>query len=157
MAEVRTPETRVSQGIGGGLGENRPTGVDRPIIFFDGVCGLCNRFVDFVVRRDSRGVFHFAPLQGETARHHLDEADIQDLKTVVLIDDAGTFRKSDAVLRILKQLGGFWRFVAAVLWAVPRPVRDLGYSWIAGNRYAIFGKKETCRLPTVAERERFLP
>ncbi len=127
-----------------------------PVIFFDGVCGLCNRFVDFVIRRDSRGVFRFATLQGETARERLAEADVRDLKTVVLIDREGTHRKSAAVLRVLGRLGGFWRGAAAVLWFVPRPLRDFAYSWIASNRYAIFGKKETCRLPNAAERGRFL-
>jgi predicted DCC family thiol-disulfide oxidoreductase YuxK len=127
------------------------------VIFFDGVCGLCNRFVDFVIRRDSQSMFHFAPLQGETARKRLTEADVRDLKTVALVDASGTYRKSAAVLRVLAGLGGFWRILSALLWAIPRPIRDLGYSWIAANRYAIFGKKEACRLPTTAERERFLP
>jgi len=129
----------------------------QPVVFFDGVCGLCNRFVDFVIRHDSRGVFHFAPLQGETARERLTEADVRDLKTVVLLDGEGTYRKSTAVLRVLGRLGAFWRAVAAVLWLVPRPLRDVGYAWVARNRYAIFGKKETCRLPTPAERGLFLP
>jgi predicted DCC family thiol-disulfide oxidoreductase YuxK len=132
------------------------TDASHPVIFFDGVCGLCNRFVDFVIRRDTRRVFRFAPLQGETARHWLDAADVRDLKTVVLIDREGTHRKSSAVLRVLRGLGGFWRAVGAVLWFVPFPLRDVGYSLIAGNRYALFGKKETCRLPTPDERGRFL-
>jgi predicted DCC family thiol-disulfide oxidoreductase YuxK len=127
------------------------------VIFFDGVCGLCNRFVDFVIRRDRQGVFRLAPLQGETARDRLAEADVRDLKTVVLVDASGTYRKSTAVLRVLGRLGMFWRIVAALLRVIPHPIRDLGYSWIAANRYAIFGKKETCRLPNAAERERFLP
>jgi predicted DCC family thiol-disulfide oxidoreductase YuxK len=131
--------------------------VGHPVIFFDGVCGLCNRFVDFVIRRDLQGTFHFAPLQGGTARERLAKADICNLKTVVLVDASGTYRKSAAVLRVLARLGGLWRIAAALLWAIPRPIRDIGYSWIAANRYAIFGKKETCRLPSAAERERFLP
>lgn len=127
-----------------------------PVIFFDGVCGLCNRFVDFVLTRDPSGIFRFAPLQGETAHEELSPADITDLKTVVLIEGTQSYRKSNAVLRVLKGLGGFWRVVAALLWIVPRPLRDVGYSWIAANRYAIFGKKATCRMPKPAERERFL-
>jgi predicted DCC family thiol-disulfide oxidoreductase YuxK len=133
------------------------TDAGHPVIFFDGVCGLCNRFVDFVIRRDRQGVFRLAPLQGETARDRLAEADVVDLKTVVLVDASGTYRKSTAVLRVLGCLGIFWKIAAALLWVIPRPLRDLGYSWIATNRYAIFGRKETCRLPSAAERERFLP
>jgi predicted DCC family thiol-disulfide oxidoreductase YuxK len=127
------------------------------IVFYDGVCGLCDRFVSFVLPRDRRGVFHFAPLQGETARSRLAEADVRDLTSVVLIDRDGTHRKSAAIDRILRRLGGAWGVLAALLRIVPRPVRDLGYSLIARYRYAIFGKKESCRLPTAAERARFLP
>lgn len=133
------------------------TELAHPIIFFDGVCGLCNRFVDFVIRRDRGGVFRFAPLQGTTAAERLTEADLRDLKTVILNDRESTYRKSAAVLRVLQGLGGFWRVAANILWFVPRPVRDVAYSWIASNRYAIFGKKETCRLPNAAERGRFFP
>jgi predicted DCC family thiol-disulfide oxidoreductase YuxK len=135
----------------------RATELSTPVVFFDGVCGLCNRFVDFVIRHDARGAFHFAPLQGETARERLAEADVRDLKTFVLLDGEGTYRKSTAVLRVLGRLDGFWRAVAAVLWLVPRPLRDVGYSVVARYRYAIFGKKAACRLPTPAERGRFLP
>ena len=129
----------------------------RPVVFFDGVCGLCNRFVDFVLLRDPQGLFLFSPLQGETAARRLNAADISDLKTVVVLDGDQTYRKSAAVIHVLGRLGGFWRLMAGLLWIVPRPIRDLGYSWIANNRYAIFGKKETCRLPTADERSRFLP
>jgi predicted DCC family thiol-disulfide oxidoreductase YuxK len=131
--------------------------ISRPVVFFDGVCGLCNRFVDFVLRRDPQGLFLFSPLQGETAARRLDAADIADLKTVVVVDGDRAYRKSAAVIHVLGRLGGFWRAAAALLWIVPRPIRNLGYSWIANSRYTIFGKKETCRLPTAEERSRFLP
>jgi predicted DCC family thiol-disulfide oxidoreductase YuxK len=132
-------------------------GISAPVIFFDGVCGLCNRFVDFVLRRDTHSLFLFSPLQGQTAARRLNAADISDLKTVVVVDGDRAYRKSAAVIHVLARLGGFWRAAAGLLWIVPRPIRDLGYSWIANNRYAIFGKKETCRLPSAEERSRFLP
>jgi predicted DCC family thiol-disulfide oxidoreductase YuxK len=134
-----------------------PSDFPHPVIFFDGVCGLCNRFVDFVLRRDPGGLFQFSPLQGETAAERLAPGDITDLKTVVVVDGNRTYRKSAAVIWVLQRLGGIWRVASALFWLVPRPLRDLGYSWIANNRYAIFGKKETCRLPSVDERSRFLP
>jgi predicted DCC family thiol-disulfide oxidoreductase YuxK len=130
---------------------------DRPIIFFDGVCGLCNQFVDFVIRRDRAELFRFAPLQGETARERLPEADLRDLNTVVLWEAQGVFRKSTAAARILARLGGAWRFAGALIRVIPRPLRDVGYTLVARYRYALFGKKETCRVPTPAERSRFLP
>jgi predicted DCC family thiol-disulfide oxidoreductase YuxK len=128
-----------------------------PVLFFDGVCGLCNRFIDFVISRDQTAVFRFAPLQGETARDRLPEADVREVNTMVLRDEQGVFRKSTAAVRVLIRLGGVWRIFGGALWLVPRPLRDAGYSLVARNRYAIFGKKETCRMPTPAERERFLP
>ena len=132
-------------------------GCSKPILYFDGVCGLCNRFVDFVIKRDRGGVFHFAPLQGETARERLPESDFRDVQTMVLSDEQGVFRKSTAAVRILMRIGGIWRVIGGALSLVPRPLRDAGYSFIARHRYAIFGKKETCRIPTAAERARFLP
>jgi predicted DCC family thiol-disulfide oxidoreductase YuxK len=128
-----------------------------PVLFFDGVCSLCNRFIDFVINRDRSAVFRFAPLQGVTARDQLPEADVREVNTMVLRDEQGVFRKSTAALRVLIRLGGLWRILGGALWLVPRPLRDAGYSLVARNRYAIFGKKETCRMPTPAERARFLP
>jgi predicted DCC family thiol-disulfide oxidoreductase YuxK len=130
---------------------------EAPIIFFDGVCGLCNRFIDFVISRDRAAVFRFAPLQGETARERLPEADVRDINTMVLWEEQGVFRKSTAAARILIRLGGIWRLLGFAVRLMPRPLRDFGYSLVARYRYAIFGKKETCRMPTPAERGRFLP
>jgi predicted DCC family thiol-disulfide oxidoreductase YuxK len=129
----------------------------QPIVFFDGVCGLCNRFVDFVLPRDRREVFRFAPLQGETARRLIDRADIDSLKSILLCDGRGVHRQSTAVVRILYRLGGVWKVIAVALWLIPRPIRDLGYKLIARSRYRLFGKREACRLPTPDERRRFLP
>jgi predicted DCC family thiol-disulfide oxidoreductase YuxK len=130
---------------------------DHPVIFYDGVCGLCNRWVDFVLTRDRRQRFQFAPLQGETARTRLKITGDQPLNSVVLVDHAGEYRKSDAIWRMLMQLGGVWRIAGTALRLVPRPLRNCGYDCIARHRYRLFGKKESCRLPTRGERERFLP
>jgi predicted DCC family thiol-disulfide oxidoreductase YuxK len=130
---------------------------NRPILFFDGVCGLCNWFVNFALPRDRRGVIQFAPLQGETAKTLLPAADIESLSTVVLVDEQGIHRRSSAVVRVMRHFSAGWRAVSWLLWLIPRPLRDLGYKLIAANRYRIFGKRETCRMPSPAERERFLP
>lgn len=128
-----------------------------PVIFFDGVCGLCNRWVDFVLAHDRRRVFRFAALQGETARDWLQIAPDQPLNSVVLCDGNGIHRKSDAIWRMLLALGGFWNVPGWLLRLTPRPIRNWGYDLVACNRYRWFGKKETCRLPTPDERSRFLP
>ena len=128
-----------------------------PVLFFDGVCGLCNRFVDFALPRDRRGVLRFAPLQGETAAQVLDRDDVQSLRSVVLSDARGLHRRSAAVVRVLWLLGGIWSVLGTLLWLIPRPLRDLGYAVVARLRYRVFGRKETCRMPTAAERAKFLP
>lgn len=127
-----------------------------PIVFFDGDCGLCNRSVDWIIRHDRKAIFRFAPLQGDTALEQLGVDAGADLKTIVLLDENGQHRRSVAVVAILRRLGGFWRFCGALLWIVPRPIRDWGYNVIARNRYRWFGKHETCRMPTPEERTRFL-
>ena len=131
--------------------------LSHPTVFFDGVCGLCNAFVDFVMARDREQQFHFAPLQGQTAAGIVREADRTSLKSVVFADKSGTYLKSSAVIRVLWQLGGFWAFAAGCMWIIPRPVRDVGYGLVARLRYRLFGKREACRMPTPEERSRLLP
>ena len=128
-----------------------------PVIFFDGLCGLCNAWINFVIARDTQRQFRFGPLQGETAHDWLHLPPDAALDSVTLVDANGIYRKSDAVCRILNQLGGIWRVCGSLLRMVPRPLRDWGYDFVARHRYRLFGKKETCRLPTLKERERFLP
>ncbi|MFN0195149.1 MAG: thiol-disulfide oxidoreductase DCC family protein [Planctomycetaceae bacterium] len=128
----------------------------RPILFYDGVCGLCNHTIDFVIRRDRRRVFRFAPLQGETARQLLDSATVRDLNTFVYLDAKRECRRSAAVVRVLWNLGGIWKMLAALLWIIPLPLRDLGYRIVSASRYRLFGKKEVCRIPAPEERVLFL-
>lgn len=158
------------------------TGSSHPILFFDGVCGLCNRFVDLMLRADRQDRFRYAPLQGETARRMLgvdDEAGDQgdgagpldsseagaprsgyprtdDPQSFVFLENNRRFEQSNAVLHALGRLGGPWR-LTALLYVFPRPLRDLIYRFVARNRYRWFGKSDECRLPTPEERDRFLP
>lgn len=143
----------------------RPPEPDGPIIFFDGVCGLCDRFVDFVIARDRKGVFRFAPLQGETAAARFGSQGPQrsqgshstDAPSTVLLAEGPVLKaRSDATLRILARLGGPWR-LAGLLLLIPRTLRDGAYDFVAARRYRWFGKKESCRMPTPEERGRFLP
>jgi predicted DCC family thiol-disulfide oxidoreductase YuxK len=134
-----------------------------PILLYDGVCGLCNRLVRFVLRRDSRSHFRFASLQSDFAatilqRHRLDP---HDLDTMYVVQQYGQpddrlSARSDAVICVLRQLGGFWGAAAAVLQVFPRWLRDWGYRVIARNRYRIFGRYDTCMLPEEKYRDRFL-
>ena len=123
------------------------------VVFFDGVCGLCNRFVDFLLRRDHQHGLRFAPLQGSTAESL---ALPTDFDTVVARDGTRTLVRSDAALAALSRLGGLWVF-AAVLGLVPRPLRDAVYRFVAHNRYRWFGRHDSCRLPEPHEALSFLP
>lgn len=150
MTDVEHSTTEAPEAVTSVTGES-------PVLFFDGVCGLCNCFVDFILRQDHRGVLRLAPLQGETAEALLDRPDRESVETVVLRVGGRSFRRSAAVVRVLWRLGAFWKAVGGLLWLVPLPLRDLGYRIVAGNRYRLFGRKETCRMPTAEERGRLLP
>ena len=132
---------------------------ESPIVFFDGVCGVCNRFVDFLLVKDVGEVFKVSPLQGDTAKARL-SADHQvtskDPESVVLLDEGIEYERSEAILRICYRLGGIWK-VFCVFKIVPKSLRDWVYRGIAKNRYRWFGKRDACRIPTPAERTRFLP
>jgi predicted DCC family thiol-disulfide oxidoreductase YuxK len=139
---------------------------EHPIVFFDGVCALCNGFVDFVMARDRRGRFRVAALQGETAAamgameaqpgHSSAAGDSDPMRSILLRDGGRWYRKSDAALRVVAGLDGAWKLTRPLLW-IPRNLRDTAYDFIARNRYRWFGKREACRMPTPSERERFLP
>lgn len=125
------------------------------IIYFDGVCGLCNGFVDFIMKIDSAGKFKFSPLQSEFAKSRLLPRYTDDLKSVVVEIDGEILEKSDAVFKVFETLGGKWK-IAAKLKILPLFLRNAGYDLVAEMRYKIFGKKDTCRLPTLEEKERFI-
>lgn len=127
------------------------------LIYYDGLCGLCDRFVRFVLARDRRGRYRFTPLQGSTAQTRLPPVLTPESSQTVILEDAGRFRvRSDAALAILAGLGGAWRAVA-LFRVVPRPLRDAVYDFVARHRFRWFGRRAECRLPGPEERERFLP
>jgi predicted DCC family thiol-disulfide oxidoreductase YuxK len=131
--------------------------VNGPIVYYDGLCALCDRFVMFVAARDHRRRFRFAPLQGETARDRMaGRLAVEAMKTVVLEQDGGLHIRSDAALAILTGLGGPWK-LAAVLRILPVPLRDAVYDVIARRRSQWFGRRKACRIPAPEERDRFLP
>jgi predicted DCC family thiol-disulfide oxidoreductase YuxK len=128
-----------------------------PVILFDGVCNLCNASVLFIIDRDPRGRFAFAPLQSDYAAALLREHGWQGdaLTTVLLIEDGRVYDRSSAALRIARGLSGLWPLFS-VFRIVPRPLRDLAYDWLARHRYRWFGRTESCRVPTPELRSRFL-
>lgn len=133
-----------------------------PIVLYDGVCGLCNHLVQFLLKRDNRDRFRFASLQSEFARNLLKRhgADPHDLDTVYLVKNYGQpgeslLERSDGVLYMLDQLGGVWK-LAVIGRVLPKKLRDAIYKMVARNRYRVFGKHESCMLPEPKHRARFL-
>jgi len=128
----------------------------KPIIFFDGLCNLCNSSVDEVVRWDKNHKFKIASLQGETAKSLLPLEVIQNLDSLVLLKNNKLYTKSSAAIRVLVDLK--WSFkIFYILLVFPKFIRDAIYSVLARNRYKWFGKKKSCRLPTSKEKAYFLP
>ncbi|NNE34797.1 MAG: thiol-disulfide oxidoreductase DCC family protein [Rhodothermales bacterium] len=139
------------------LAVQHTTDLTAPILLFDGVCNLCNRTVDFIVRHDTDGIVKFASLQSETGRALLDRAGLPGDydASLVLVEDGRYTTESTAALRVARYLEAPWSW-AHVLRIVPTFARDAVYRWISRNRYAWFGKRDTCRIPTAEERSRFL-
>ena len=130
--------------------------LDGPILFYDGVCGLCHKAVAFVLKNDRVGIVRFAPLQGATASRRL-PSDLSDQRdSMVFLMDGHPYLRSSAVVAMLSVLPGVWKVLGRLLWLVPRPIRDLGYRLVAASRYRFFGRYEACRLPSTEERERLM-
>jgi predicted DCC family thiol-disulfide oxidoreductase YuxK len=139
-----------------------PTPEPHPIVLYDGVCGLCNRLVQFLLKHDSNDRFRFASLQSEFTgglleRHGVDPHDLDTVYVVKNHEQANEslFARSDAILYMLTQLGGVWSF-ASVGRVLPKVFRDAVYKIVARNRYRVFGKHESCMLPEPKHRAKFL-
>jgi predicted DCC family thiol-disulfide oxidoreductase YuxK len=129
---------------------------------YDGVCGLCSRLLQFLLRHDHRCVFDFASLQSATGRAIVERCggDARDLTSFYVLADYRTsnsrfFTRSDAALFVAGELGWPWR-MARLMWIVPKRVRDRGYDLIARTRYRIFGRYEHCLIPSPEFRSRFI-
>ena len=134
-----------------------------PILLYDGVCGLCNRLVQFSLKRDSGGRLRFASLQSDFAAPILQRHgfSFNDLDTVYFVSGYGRTEerlatRSAAVILVLQHIGGLWGVVATLLRVLPQWLRDWGYNLVARNRYRVFGRSETCILPQEKYRARFL-
>lgn len=130
---------------------------ERAIVLFDGVCNFCNASVNFLIDRDPEARFVFGALQSEEGLAALKDHGLEDgyFDSIVLIDGEKVLTASDAVLEISGHMTGAWPMLR-VFRIVPRFIRDAVYNWIARNRYAWFGKQDTCRIPTPEYRARFL-
>lgn len=133
-------------------------GNGKQIILFDGVCNLCNGAVQFIIKKDRRDRFRFAPLQSEIAQTLLRERHIDStlVDSLILIKPGEAYYvKSMAALKIANGLGGLWKLTGIFQW-VPRPFRDWVYDRVATNRYRLFGKEDTCMVPAPEIEHKFL-
>jgi predicted DCC family thiol-disulfide oxidoreductase YuxK len=134
-----------------------------PIVLYDGICGLCNRLVQFVLKRDRNDRFRFAALQSDFARSLLERHGRvpDDLDTFYLMLDHGQpterlLARTDAAVAVLEELGGVCSVWAKLLQLFPRRLRDWQYNLVAHNRYRIFGRYDFCPLPDPKDRHKFL-
>ena len=127
------------------------------VIFFDGVCNLCNSTVQLIIKKDTKNVFYFASLQSDAAKNILLQYSEEkiELNSIVFISNDKIYIKSSAVLRIFWSLGRGYRLLY-IFWIVPKPIRNLVYDYIATNRYKWFGKRDQCMLPSPEIKKRFL-
>jgi predicted DCC family thiol-disulfide oxidoreductase YuxK len=130
------------------------------VMLYDGVCGFCNKSVQFMLDHDRKKTLRFAALQSDfgkavIARH----PGLEKVDSVVLVDRSGGEERirvrSSAALGLSGYLGGFWG-LARVTWIIPKPIRDFFYDLFARNRYRFFGKYDSCMLPPPEVRGRFL-
>lgn len=127
------------------------------IVVFDGICNLCNRLVIFIIKRDPEASISFASFQSEVGKRILKKYDIinSGYGTIVYLYSGVAYIKSNAILRIFKDIGGLWKLLYYFI-IIPRPIRDYIYDKIAKNRYKLFGKKESCMVPTKEIKDRFI-
>lgn len=127
------------------------------IILYDGVCGFCDRSVQFVLRHDRSRRYRFAALQSRVGAELLKTHPTlpRSLDSLILIEGHRAYARTDAVLRIASGLGFPWKLAAALL-ILPAALRDPFYDAFAKRRYAWFGKLDSCPIPSPGTRERFL-
>jgi predicted DCC family thiol-disulfide oxidoreductase YuxK len=130
---------------------------DGPIILFDGVCNLCHGAVRFIVRRDPDARFRFAPLESELGKRLVKERAEHGppADSILLIHGGKLYQRSEAALRIAAWLRAPWPAME-LLRAIPRPLRDAAYDYVARNRYRWFGRKHACPDPDPEARDRFI-
>ena len=133
-----------------------------PVLLYDGVCRFCNRLVQFVLRHDDEKIFRFASLQSSfgsrvLTQHSVDTSPMSTAYVLVSGDEGqALLQRSAAILFVMNRFGGIWSVLAKIIGLLPLRMRDWAYNIIARHRYRIFGRYESCPLPSAADRERFL-
>ena len=129
----------------------------KKVILFDGVCNLCNSSIIFVIKRDAKDIFRFAPLQEGAGMELISKFNIDTRKTdsIIFIENNKVYTKSTAALRVARHLKGLWPLLYFFI-IIPPFIRNFFYDFVAKNRYKWYGKKESCMIPTPALKAKFL-
>jgi len=129
----------------------------KSIVLFDGVCNLCNNSITFIIKRDPKDNFRFAPLQEGKGAELIKKHKIDTVKTdsIILIENGKAYVKSTAALRVARKLSGAWPLFYGFI-IIPSFIRNWVYDFIARNRYKWYGKKESCMIPTPELKAKFL-
>jgi len=125
------------------------------VVFFDGVCNLCQSSVRYLIKYDKSKKFKFAPLQGTYAKKTLNAEHLKNLESLLFFNKKTLYKKSDAVLELCKILGG-WHNLLLVSYIIPKVIRNILYDLVAQNRYRRFGQQEHCMRPSEDLKSRFL-
>ena len=138
------------------------------LILFDGVCNLCNRSIQFIIRQDPSGKFKFASLQSTYGKAVIEnmrtfpsintqkrEKEAPTFQSIIFIFHGQSFTHSTAIIKIMQQLGGRWRFFTAI-YLIPKRLRDGLYNCVATHRYRWFGKQNVCMVPSDKIKARFI-
>jgi len=129
---------------------------NKSIIFFDGICNLCNASVQFIIKRDRKDSFRFVAIQSPIAQQILPDISYQRrYESVLLYENGNLYSESDAALRITRKLKGIWP-ILYIFTIIPHSIRNAAYRLIAKNRYRWFGKQESCMVPSNDMDQKFL-
>lgn len=135
--------------------------IDDPVLLYDGLCGFCDGTVQFILKHDRRGTLRFATLQGDFARDVITRhPEVAGVDSLVLVERDGAggetvYVRSEGALRVARYLGGVWH-LARIVAIVPRSLRDTAYDAFARIRYRVFGRYDSCPIPTPEQRARFI-
>jgi predicted DCC family thiol-disulfide oxidoreductase YuxK len=131
--------------------------MNNPIILFDGVCNLCNRSIQLIIKNDRKKLFRFASLQGKLGQEVLKKYQLpaDQFHSFILVEGDRIFTRSTGALKIFRELGGGLKLLYGFI-IIPRFIRDAVYNFVSRNRYKWYGKREECMVPTPELKERFL-
>jgi len=128
---------------------------NKNIVLFDGVCNLCEASVKFIIKHDSQNYFYFASQSSELGKKLLKKYDLRDADSIVFITNNRAYIHSDATLEIAKNLDSWYKYMY-IFRFIPKVFRDKIYRFIAKYRYKVFGKKDSCMMPSIELKDRFL-